>query len=136
MSGARTRYTRLTIAHWILPCNSGNLSFLKPRGARRRLERSLIHSREGPLMVPTLLFLAMVGHADETAVPPSVVVRPDAFKTLVNPACSHCVDEAKRRAKELKPDDRVLAWTRGYSEGGAIPVRFFLNTYRVISDSY
>jgi hypothetical protein len=61
---------------------------------------------------------------------------PDAFKTLVNPACSHCRDEAKRRAKELKPDDRVLSWTRGYSNGGAIPIRFFLDPYRVISDSY
>jgi hypothetical protein len=65
-----------------------------------------------------------------------VVVKPEAFTTLVNPACSHCVDEAKRRAGELKPDDRVLAWTRGYSDGGAIPVRFFLAPYRVISDSY
>ena len=62
--------------------------------------------------------------------------KPDAFKTLVNPNCSHCVDEAKRRAKELKADDPVLCWIRGYSDGGAIPYRFFLNTYRVISDTY
>jgi hypothetical protein len=54
----------------------------------------------------------------------------------VNPACSHCRDEAKRRASELRPDDRVLCWIRGYSEGGAIPMRFFLAPYRVISDSY
>jgi hypothetical protein len=67
---------------------------------------------------------------------PPVVAKPEAFKTLVNPACSHCRDEAKRRAVELKPDDRVLSWTRGYSDGGAIPVRFFLAPYRVISDSY
>src|SRR5437764_4508530 len=67
---------------------------------------------------------------------PPLIVKPDAFKTLVNPACSHCRDEAKRRAADLKPGDRVLAWTRGYSDGGAIPVRFFLAPYRVISDSY
>lgn len=67
---------------------------------------------------------------------PPVVAKPDAFATLVNPNCSHCVDEAKRRAGELRPDDPVLAWARGYSDGGAIPVRFFLNPYRVISDSY
>src|SRR5271165_3445036 len=66
----------------------------------------------------------------------TVFGNPEAQKTLVNPNCSHCVDEAKRRAGELKPEDRVLAWTRGYSDGGAIPIRFFLNTYRVISDSY
>src|SRR3974377_1172007 len=64
------------------------------------------------------------------------VIKPEAFQTLVNPACSHCRDEAKRRALDLKPGDRVLAWTRGYSDGGAIPIRFFLNPYRVISDTY
>lgn len=70
------------------------------------------------------------------AADPILIERPDAFKTLVNPNCSHCVDEAKRRSTELTPDDPVLCWTRGYSDGGAIPIRFFLNTYRVISDSY
>jgi hypothetical protein len=67
---------------------------------------------------------------------PVLVVKPDAFPTLINPNCSHCQDEAKRRAAELRADDRVLCWTRGYSDGGAIPYRFFLNPYRVISDSY
>lgn len=65
-----------------------------------------------------------------------VVVRPDAFETLVNPKCSHCRDEAKRRVGDLRQDDPVLCWTRGYSDGGAIPVRFFLASHRVISDSY
>ncbi len=67
---------------------------------------------------------------------PKLIVHPEAFPTLVNPNCSHCRDEAKRRAADLRPDDHVLAWTRGYSDGGAIPFRFFLNPYRVISDSY
>jgi hypothetical protein len=66
----------------------------------------------------------------------TVVVRPDAFPTLVNPKCSHCRIEAKRRADELRADDRVLCWIRGYSDGGAIPLRFFLSKYRVISDTY
>ena len=61
---------------------------------------------------------------------------PKTFPTLVNPNCSHCVDEAKRRTEDLKPTDPVLCWTRGYSEGGAIPIRFFMSKYRVISDSY
>ncbi len=65
-----------------------------------------------------------------------LVAQPDAFKTLVNPMCSHCRDEAKRRANDLRSDDRVLCWIRGYSEGGVIPYRFFLNPYRVISDTY
>ncbi len=70
------------------------------------------------------------------AADPKVVVKPDAFETLVNPNCSHCVDEAKRRKDELKDADPVLMWTRGKYEGGAIPIRFFLNPYRVISDTY
>jgi hypothetical protein len=70
------------------------------------------------------------------AAQPPVVVKPDAFQTLVNPQCSHCRDEAQRRVKDLRPDDRVLCWIRGYSDGGAIPIRFFLAPHRVISDSY
>jgi hypothetical protein len=88
---------------------------------------------------PLLLFpLLMAGGVCVAETPPSVplIAKPDAFKTLVNPRCSHCRDEAKRRAGELKDEDRVLCWVRGYSDGGAIPIRFFLNTYRVISDTY
>lgn len=83
-----------------------------------------------------MLLVAAIGSAFAAGDEPPVIARPDAFETLVNPMCSHCRDEAKRRADELKPADRVLCWTRGYSEGGAIPMRFFLNAYRVISDSY
>ena len=61
---------------------------------------------------------------------------PTFFKTLVNPQCSHCIDESKRRAGELRADDRVLAWIRGKYDGGAVPFRFFLVPYRVISDTY
>jgi hypothetical protein len=70
------------------------------------------------------------------AAEPPLIVKPDAFPTLVNPNCSHCRDEARRRADELKADERVLCWIRGYSDGGVIPFRFFLNPYRVISDTY
>ena len=78
-----------------------------------------------------LLFSATIVTAE-----PTLIVKPDAFETLVNPNCSHCVDEAKRRKDELKDNDPVLMWTRGKYEGGAIPFRFFLNPYRVISDTY
>jgi hypothetical protein len=83
-----------------------------------------------------LTWMATVSVACADAPKPILIARPDAFATLVNPNCSHCVDEARRRKDELKDADPVLCWTRGYSEGGAIPLRFFLNTYRVISDSY
>lgn len=77
---------------------------------------------------------------DKPSRPPAgeikLLVKPEAFETLVNPNCSHCVDEAKRRADQLRKTDRVLAWVRGKYDGGAIPVRFFLAPYRVISDTY
>ncbi|MBY0586735.1 DUF3179 domain-containing protein [bacterium] len=88
--------------------------------------------------LPLLMGLSLsrfVG-ADEPFPPFKTIEVPSAFQTLVNPQCSHCRDEAKRRASELRSDDRVLCWIRGYSDGGVIPQRFFLNTYRVISDSY
>jgi hypothetical protein len=83
-----------------------------------------------------LAVLAFLAAEAAAADEPRLVVKPDAFPTLVNPNCSHCVDEARRRQGELRPDDRVLCWVRGYSDGGAVPYRFFLNPYRVISDSY
>jgi hypothetical protein len=88
---------------------------------------------------PTLALVLLAGLAPAAAgqpAEPTLITRPDAFPTLVNPMCSHCRDEAKRRAGELKADDRVLCWVRGYSDGGAIPWRFFLSPYRVISDTY
>lgn len=87
----------------------------------------------------TLVFVLTISiafaRADERPAP-KVLFKPDAFQTLVNPNCSHCIDESKRRSSELRDDDRVLAWTRGKYDGGAIPIRFFLNPYRVISDTY
>ena len=87
------------------------------------------------LLVLTMLAAAAALGTDTTPVA-KLIINPEAFPTLVNPNCSHCRDEAKRRAKELRDDDRVLCWIRGYSDGGAIPQRFFLNAYPVISDSY
>jgi hypothetical protein len=67
---------------------------------------------------------------------PKPVEKPGFFQTLVNPPCSYCIDESKRRPGELREDDRVLAWIRGKHDGGAVPFRFFLVPYRVISDTY
>jgi hypothetical protein len=83
-----------------------------------------------------LLFSVELARAGEPGKPPVLIAKPKAFTTLVNPNCSHCRDEAKRRSKDLRTKDRVLCWIRGYSDGGAIPFRFFLVPYRVISDTY
>jgi len=80
--------------------------------------------------------LAMALISPAFADEPVLFAKPDAFQTLVNPNCSHCIDEAKARASDLRGNDPVLAWTRSKYEGGAIPIRFFLNPYRVISDTY
>lgn len=104
-------------------------------GVATVLYNDLAPSTPRRLTVRTALTVLLLAAAPSRA-EPVLVVRPEAFPTLVNPNCSHCVDEAKRRARDLRDDDPVLCWTRGYSEGGAIPVRFFLNPYRVISDSY
>jgi hypothetical protein len=87
-----------------------------------------------PLIAAGLLACAALAAAPGEG--PKLVEQPGAFQTLVNPNCSHCRDEAKRRAGELRDDDRVLCWVRGKYDGGAIPFRFYLNPYRVISDTY
>jgi hypothetical protein len=86
------------------------------------------------LTLGVILVALAAGQADETV--PKSTFRPEMFETLINPACSHCVDEARRKAGELRDDDRVLAWIRGKYDGGAIPYRWFLVPYRVISDTY
>jgi hypothetical protein len=67
---------------------------------------------------------------------PSLFAKPEHFETLVDPDCSYCRVEAKRRAVELRDDEPILAWTRGPHDGGGIPLRFFLVKHRVISDTY
>jgi hypothetical protein len=90
------------------------------------------------LLVP--VFIAGAVSAAEPSKKPALIARPDAFETLVHPDCSHCRIEANRRKQELRADDRVLCWiqiqTDGYINDGAIPIRFFLNAYRVLSDSW
>jgi hypothetical protein len=82
-----------------------------------------------------VLLAALAAGPDDPAAP-KTFFRPEMFQTLVNPDCSHCVDEARKKAGALRDDDRVLAWIRGQYDGGAIPYRWFLVPYRVISDSY
>jgi hypothetical protein len=86
------------------------------------------------LTLGVLLAALAVGPADEPAA--KTLYRPEMFETLVDPDCSHCRDEARKQAGVLRNDDRVLAWIRGEYNGGAIPYRWFLVPYRVISDSY
>jgi hypothetical protein len=86
------------------------------------------------LTINVLLVALAFGPAEDSQA--TSIFRPKMFETLVNPACSHCIDESRRKAGELRDDDRVLCWIRGKYDGGAIPYRWFLVPYRVISDTY
>ncbi|MEO7675288.1 MAG: hypothetical protein ABIV39_00810, partial [Verrucomicrobiota bacterium] len=87
-----------------------------------------------------LLLAAVCARAAEPQPQPILVVNPEAFETLLHPNCSHCKIENLRRKEELRSDDRVLCWLQveadGYINDGAIPIRFFLNKYRVLSDGW
>jgi hypothetical protein len=87
-------------------------------------------------MIIAGLFLTVFGFGPGSGDEPKTLFRPEMFETLINPACSHCVDESRRKVGELRDDDRVLCWIRGKYDGGAIPYRWFLVPYRVISDTY
>lgn len=87
----------------------------------------------GPVLILSALLASALVAADPA---PILVEARGKLPTLVNPSCSHCKDEAVRRKDDLRPDDRALCWTRGKDDGGAIPFRFFLNAYPVISDTY
>ena len=87
-------------------------------------------------MVAMGVMLAALAAGPTDGPEPISVFRPEMFETLINPACSHCIDESRRKAGALRDDDRVLAWIRGKYDGGAIPYRWFLVPYRVISDTY
>jgi len=87
-------------------------------------------------MLALSLMLAALASGPADGKGPKSHFQPGRFETLINPACSHCVDESRRKAGDLRADDRVLAWIRGKYDGGAIPYRWFLVPYRVISDTY
>jgi hypothetical protein len=87
-------------------------------------------------MVAIALLVGVLAAAPDDGQEARSLYRPEMFRTLINPACSHCVDESRRKAGDLRDDDRVLAWIRGKYDGGAIPYRWFLVPYRVISDTY
>jgi hypothetical protein len=87
-------------------------------------------------MITTQVFLALLTAAAADGPDSKALLKPEMFETLINPACSHCIDESRRMAGALRDDDRVLAWIRGKYDGGAIPYRWFLVPYRVISDTY
>jgi hypothetical protein len=93
--------------------------------------------------LPLVLLLVLPTTAPRAAEPlrePAIIAKPEAFPTLVHPLCSHCQVEANRRKGELRAADRVLCWMHvfadGYVNDGAIPLRFFLNTYRVLDDGW
>ena len=96
---------------------------------------------KAPFYAALILFLtATAAWTAETSKPPIVVAMPEAFESLLHPNCSHCFIEGNRRKADLRPDDRLLCWMQvpadGYVNDGAIPLRFFLNTHRILDDGW
>src|SRR5207237_3352808 len=92
------------------------------------------------ILYSAMLVVAGAASGSEPAKEPTLIAKPEAFKTLVSPDCSHCQTENLRRKDELRADDRVLCFRQvfndGYTNDGGIPIRFFLNRYPVLSDSW
>ncbi len=49
-------------------------------------------------MLITCLLFAILGAEPGDGSEPRTLFRPEMFETLVNPACSHCIDESRRKA--------------------------------------
>ncbi|MEO6033757.1 MAG: hypothetical protein ABIQ35_00720, partial [Verrucomicrobiota bacterium] len=121
-----------------------------PRPMKRRNDKRFLIGKALPSVrreeimrrafLTILLLAAVCARAAEPQPQPILVVNPEAFETLLHPNCSHCKIENLRRKEELRSDDRVLCWLQveadGYINDGAIPIRFFLNKYRVLSDGW
>lgn len=87
------------------------------------------------LAVFCLVAVPGAGVADDPVVSAEIFrAEPDAFTPLTEPPCSYC--STQQRKGLIRPDDRVLAWVRAVHNGGAIPLRFFLSSTRVINDTY
>jgi hypothetical protein len=93
-----------------------------------------------PALFLTMCLALATARAGEPAKEPTLIAKPEAFKTLSHPDCSHCKTENLRRKDDLGATDRILCFRQvfndGYTNDGAIPIRFFLSTYRVLSDSW
>ncbi len=59
---------------------------------------------------------------------------PGHFPQLTEPPCSYCSTQDRKGL--VRDDDRVLAWIRADHNGGAVPLRHFLTTTRIINDTY
>src|SRR5256885_4160933 len=78
--------------------------------------------------------LAILTVADETSPQRKLIVKPGLFQSLTEPPCSYCSTENRKGL--VRPDERVVAWVRGQHNGGAVPLRHFIATPRVINDTY
>jgi hypothetical protein len=63
-----------------------------------------------------------------------ILRQPGLFKSLTEPPCSYVSTE--HRKGFVRYDDPAIAWIRGPHNGGAVPLRHFLNGPRIINDTY
>ncbi len=94
---------------------------------RRRFQQSV-------QSLAVMFLLTSPCFADDPAIAPRIVVRPDLFQPLTEPPCSYCSSQHLKQL--IRDDDRVIAWMRGAHNGGAFPLRHFLSGPRVVNDTY
>jgi hypothetical protein len=93
-------------------------------------ELKILHALALTLVIPTAFRLV----ADDASTGCKLIPRPGLFQSLTEPPCSYCSTENRKGFVGEK--ERVLAWIRGAHNGGAVPLRHFIATPRVINDTY
>src|SRR6266403_2200862 len=86
------------------------------------------------ILLPALLASAPLFQAHAADPTRDILAHPGLFPQLTEPPCSYCSTE--NRKGWIRTDDRVIAWIRAVHNGGAIPLRHFLGSNRIINDTY
>jgi hypothetical protein len=86
------------------------------------------------LILPALILLSCAAAVSAEDAAREVLAKPGLFTALTEPPCSYC--STQNRKNFVRSDDVVIAWIRGSHNGGAIPIRHFLASPRVINDTY
>src|SRR5439155_20561937 len=115
-------------------CPPESLSFLRRKADTGRVKLMNYQKLLFAWAVSFIASNAISAVAADTSPPRKVVTRPGLFQSLTEPPCSYCSTENRKGL--VRPEERVIAWVRGQHNGGAVPLRHFIATPRVINDTY
>lgn len=86
------------------------------------------------ILLPVATLLATQDVKGQSSSPKIERVEAGRFRALTEPPCSYC--STQHRKGLVAGKDRVVAWLRAAHNGGAVPLRHFLSSTRVINDTY